>query len=87
MHHRRLKQCATDLGFPAALIDTALSTHRVARILTYDGQAAPELFPSNGIVAGGSLSDVLIKLYYVQDFDRFVKRHPQAELDVYFDDI
>ena len=44
----------------------------MARIITYDGLASDEPFPDRGIVAGDSLSDVLVKLYYIDAMDEIV---------------
>ena len=59
----------------------------MARIVTCDGEAADQVYPGRGIVAGDSLSDVLIKLYYVRAVDDFAAMHPGIGFQVYFDDI
>ena len=87
MSHSRLRSQAVKFGFPLPVVDAAIGAYRMARILTYEGQASEEHFPAQGIVAGDSLSDVLVKLYYLEAFDDFVALHPGIELDVYFDDI
>ena len=85
--HAKLRARAIAQGFPAALIDVALNACRMARTLTYEGLPADDLFPLRGIVAGDSLSDVLVKLYYIEALDSVVPRNKAAQLDVYFDDL
>ena len=87
MSHTRLREQALLHDFPVALADVAINAYKMARLLTYEGQASDELFPAHGIVAGDSLSDALVKLYYLQVFDDFVAKNKDVELDVYFDDI
>ena len=85
--HQQLKERAAEHGFPLALVSVAVNAYKMARVVTYDGRAADEVFPSKGIVAGDSLSDVLVKLYYLKELDDFAEANPEVELDVYFDDV
>ena len=74
-------------GFPLAIVDAALNAYKMERVITYEGLAATGLFPTGGIVAGDSLSDVLVKLYYLDAFDTLLQEHPDVDLQVCFDDI
>jgi len=85
--HAKLRQRAADLGFSTAIVDVAVNAYRMARVVTYEGLPASELFPLRGIVAGDSLSDILVKIYYLQVLDEVVDRNRAAHLDVYFDDL
>ena len=87
MSHDRLIKLAAKHNFPQALVSVAVNAYKMARTVTYDGQAADDLFPVKGIIAGDSLSDCLVKLYYLDVFDEFTLNNPDAELEVYFDDI
>ena len=62
MSHERLREQAVKLGFPLAIVDVALAAYKMARKITFEGQIAEEAYPGCGIVAGDSLSDVLVKL-------------------------
>ena len=57
--HNKLRDRAVRHGFPLALVDVAINAYKMARILTYDGLAAEELFPDRGIVAGIRLATSL----------------------------
>ena len=69
------------------ILPVALEAYRMGRTVTYNGQAAPSLYASHGIIAGDSLSDALVKLYYLDSLDNFQDRHPLAKIDVFVDDI
>jgi len=85
--HCKLRERAERHGFPLALIDVAINAYKMARIITYDGLAADELFPDCGIVAGDSLSDALVKVYYLDVFDEVTTECTDAAIQVYFDDL
>ena len=87
MDHDRLRSQAARHGSPQTLVNVALNAYRMARIVTYEDQAAMEAFPDRGIVAGDSLSDVLVKLYYLEPFCTFAAIHGNVDLHVFFDDI
>ena len=69
------------------LVNVAINAYKMARVVTYDGQAADDVYPSKGIVAGDSLIDMVINLFYLEAFDQFTKDHPDVGLEVFFDDI
>ena len=85
--HSKLKEQALKWGFPPALVSVAINAYKMARVVTYDGCASEEVFPTQGIVAGDSLSDVLVKIYYIEALDKVAKANAEVDLEVYFDDI
>jgi len=87
MDHDRMLCQARKHHFPSALVEVALNAYKMERTVTYQGIAAEGVFPSQGIVAGDSLSDVLVKLYYWEPLSKFAAVHDKIELEVYFDDI
>jgi len=87
MSHDRLRAQAAKYNFPMQLVEMAISAYCMGRVITYDGLATGELFPTRGIVAGDSLSDILIKLYYLEAFDQLTDEFKQIDLQVYFDDM
>ena len=87
MSHKRLLTMADKYDFPRALVSLVARAYQMARVVTYDSQASGKLYPSRGIVAGDSMSDALVKLYYIHEFDRFVQDYPGIDLAVYYDDI
>jgi len=87
VNHDKLRERAVRHNFPLALIDVAINAYRMARVVTYDGLAAEELYPDRGIVAGDSLSDVLVKLYYIDALDDICAKCTVSAIHVYFDDL
>ena len=85
--HERMIQQAEKHGYPLALAKVAVNAYKMERSVTYQTHAAEGVYPSRGIVAGDSLSDTLVKLYYFEPLCGFAARHRSTELDVYFDDI
>jgi len=83
----RLREQAVKHGFPLTLVDITINAYRMARVVTYEGRPAADVYPSRGIVAGDSLSDVLVKLYYLETLDEFAVANPSVGLEVYFDDL
>jgi len=69
------------------MVNVALNAYKMARIVTYEDQAAAEAYPDKGIVAGDSLSDILVKLYYLEPFCTFAAIHKDVDMHVFFDDI
>jgi len=86
LDHGRLRAQAELLGFPLSIIDVAINAYKMKRIVTYEDLPGPGVYPTQGIIAGDSLSDILIKLYYVSALDELVQ-DLGADLEVYFDDL
>ena len=85
--HSKLRQKAIKHHFPLAIVDCAINAYRMARVITYDGLAGDDLYPERGIIAGDSLSDCLIKLYYLDTLDETVNVCTVADIRIYFDDM
>jgi len=85
--HDKLRAQAKKYNFPMQIIEMAISAYCMGRVITYDGLASGELYPTRGIVAGDSLSDILIKLYYTEAFDQHAAEYGDVDLQVYFDDM
>jgi len=73
--------------FPLPLLMVALNAYKMSRVVTFEGQASDGVYPTKGIIAGDSVSDALVKLYYIQAFDTFVEDHPDIDFNVYYDDL
>jgi len=84
--HDKLRAQAKRYGFQMQIVEMAISAYCMGRIITYDGLASGELFPTRGIVAGDSLSDILIELYYLEVFDQQAAEFGDVDLQVCFDD-
>jgi len=87
MSFDRLVQQAAKYDFDPTILNVALNAYRMGRVLTYNGQAVNPMYASHGIIAGDSLSDSLVKLYYIDIFKRLEQEHPLVTFDVYIDDI
>jgi len=85
--HAKLRQRAIEHHFPLAIVDCAINAYKMARVITYDGLAGDDLYPNCGTIAGDSLSDCLIKLYYLDVFDQTAEICTVADIRVYFDDL
>lgn len=57
------------MGCNKTIINVA--TCKMGRTITYNKHAAPTLYASHGIVAGDSVSDSIVKMYYIRAFDAF----------------
>ena len=73
---RASSRAGGQVGFNTTILEVAISAYQMGRVLTYEGQAVNPLYAANGIIAGDSLSDALVKLYYLDVFDRLAGEHP-----------
>jgi len=87
LSHSRLVNMAKKYEFPLPMLMVALNAYKMSRVVTFEGQASAGVYPTKGIIAGDSMSDALVKLFYIQAFDTFVEDHPNIDFNVYYDDL
>ncbi len=84
----RLLEEAEALNFPLPIVRACLAMYAGPRMLLLQGQAARELHPTRGIIAGCAIATTLVKIYYMRAFDNLVKQLPEGvDLEVYIDDV
>eukprot|EP00973_Karenia_brevis_P046399 6433519-Karenia_brevis.AAC.1 len=88
VRHRRLLQRAERTNFPAVLCRLAIQLYRAKRHLKLGSMVAESgIRPNRGVAPGCTFAMTLIKVYVVEDMDRFVSQHPRVAFDMYVDDI
>ncbi len=84
----RLLEEAMALNFPLPIARACLAMYAGPRMLLLQGQAARELHPTRGIIAGCAIATTLVKVYYMRAFDKLVEQLPEGvDLEVYIDDV
>ncbi len=84
----RLLEEAEALNFPLPIVRACLAMYAGPRMLLLQGQAARELHPTRGIIAGCAIATTLVNIYYMRAFDNLVKQLPEGvDLEVYIDDV
>ena len=86
-NHDKLVERADRLGFPPKITRLALAGYRGARFISQRGKTTHPLVASRGVVAGCGFATTWVKVYCVEAFDKFKKRHPHINIDAYIDDI
>ena len=82
-----LIRCASELGFPTALVRLAVATYACPRVITFHGMLARELRPTRGITPGCGWATTLVKVAYLQMLDVVASKLPRSlTLDVHIDD-
>ena len=82
-----LQQRADRTGFPRKLTRWAIRSYQSARRVVENGLAATPFRAGRGIVAGCGFATTWVKVYCLEAFTTFVKRHPGIRLDAYIDDL
>jgi len=82
-----LVERAKKLGFPEVLVRAAVACYRMERVVLFEGKAAESAWPTTGIVAGDTLATALVKVYYHDAIKNLCARWPEAEIDIYIDDL
>ena len=86
-NHEKLQERADRLGFPPKITRLALAGYRSARYIAQRGKTSHPLFANRGVVAGCGFATTWVKVYCVEAFDEFKRRHPLINIDAYIDDI
>ena len=86
LNHSLLRQASDRHGFGQTLVDVAANAYAMARTVTYGGQAGDAVYATRGIIAGDSLSDALVKVYYLDLLDTFTENNPLIDAGVFVGD-
>ena len=82
-----LIRCASELGFPTALVRLAVATYACPRVIIFHGMLARELRPTRGITPGCGWATTLVKVAYLQMLAVVASKLPRSlTLDVHIDD-
>jgi hypothetical protein len=87
VNHQKLARCAQATGFPLPMLRLAVHFYRRPKHLLLGKNVAAPVIPNRGMPPGCSWACTLVKVCYINDFDEFIVRHPQVDLDVYVDDL
>ncbi len=78
---------AREVHFPLAVARLAVSMYTAERRLMLDGAYAEPVLPTRGFVAGCINALAAIKATMIRRLGSFVARNPDADVDIYVDDV
>ena len=85
--HETLRTEAAATGFPSVLLEAALASYGIARLVRYGPFVADPRYATRGVVAGCSLATTFVKVYLLRRLDDLVLSFPRVHWNVFIDDV
>eukprot|EP00959_Pyramimonas_sp_CCMP1952_P331810 6947828-Pyramimonas_sp.AAC.1 len=84
--YRLLDQCKV-FGFPMAIAQLCVNTHRSARYLCISSMVSGPHFALLGVIVGCSFATTFVRIYMIGPYDKLISRLPASvNIDQYIDD-
>ena len=85
--HATLIVNAILLKAPLRVLRFCLQAYRCPRFVSVCGRTLRSILPSRSIVAGCTFADLWVRIYTLPGLDDLCRRHPRADIDMYYDDL